>query len=250
MGSTTNALIQRFGFRKEFVRFSGSILPPKEARWCGPEFRNDAYYLRSAEWEAKRLLDRMGCNRETRILDMGCGQGRLPIGLIRVFGDMAYTGIDVHRNSIRWCKEHIERRRPAFQFRWLHLRNERYNPDGMLLVPGFQFDIPSRSMDVVYLHSVFSNMNQNDMLVYLTDFRRILVDRGKLFFTAYVEDNVPPVSINPEDYVFKSCSGPLHVVRYERTHLLSLIHQLGYAVEDFDFGTEVAGQSSLYLTRI
>ncbi|HYJ78008.1 MAG TPA: hypothetical protein VEW03_00200, partial [Longimicrobiaceae bacterium] len=67
--------------RADHRELDGSILPPPERRWCGPEFRDDAFFLRSAEAEARRLVERLGCGPRTRLLEVGCGYGRLPIGL-------------------------------------------------------------------------------------------------------------------------------------------------------------------------
>jgi len=155
----------------------------------------------------------------------------------------------VHRDSILWCKKHIEARHPTFRFHLLPVRNERYNPSGVDLTPGFQFDLPPRGFDLIYLYSVFTNMAESEMRTYLTDFRRLLAEGGRVFFTAYAEDAVPPVTINPEGYISRPCSGPLHVVRYERTHLLSLLDELGYAVEQFGHRAEVHGQSAICLTK-
>jgi hypothetical protein len=161
---------------------------------------------------------------------------------------MEYTGNDVHRDSILWCKKHIEARHPTFRFHLLPVRNERYNPRGLDLTPGFQFDLPARGFDLIHVYSVFTNMAESDMRIYLMDFRRLLAEDGQVFFTAYAEDGVPPVTINPERYISRPCSGPLHAVRYERTHLLSILEELGYAVEQFEHRVEVNGQSAICLS--
>jgi SAM-dependent methyltransferase len=246
--NTARKLLRSLQLRRDHVRFSGSILPPAGMRRC-PDLLDDACYLSSAEWQARRLRDQFRCRPETRVLDVGCGPGRLATGIIRVFGRMDYTGNDVDRDAILWCKKHIEARHPTFKFHLLPVRNERYNPRGLDLTPGFQFDLPSGAFDLIYVYSVFTNMAERDMRIYLTDFRRLLADDGQVFFTAYAEDGVPPVTINPDGYISRPCSGPLHAVRYERAHLLSLLEELGYGVEQFDHRIEVNGQSAICLTR-
>jgi SAM-dependent methyltransferase len=241
--------VRRLLPRTDYVRFAGSVLPPRDMRSCGVEFRDDAFYLSSAESLAKSVRDRFGCRPETRILDVGCGQGRLATGIIRILGAMNYIGIDVHRDSIQWCKRHIEARYPIFKFHLLPVRNERYNPRGVALTPGFRFDLPSGGFDLICLYAVFTNMSEVDMCIYLTALRHLLAHTGRVFFTAYAEDGVPPVTVNPEGYIAKRCSGPLHVVRYARSYLLSLVAQLGYAVERFDHAVEVNGQSAVCLSK-
>ena len=46
--------------RKPYVKVSGSIIAPPYRRWCGSEFKDDIFYLRSAEGEAYRLMNDLG----------------------------------------------------------------------------------------------------------------------------------------------------------------------------------------------
>jgi hypothetical protein len=86
------------------------------------------------------------------------------------------------------------------------------------------------------------------MRVYLKDFSRLLTNNGKLFFTTFVEKDVPNISINPENYRL-NCSGPLHIVRYQQDYLFSLLDACGYAVLDWTYSTEADGQSAIYLSQ-
>lgn len=234
--------------RKKYVKVSGSIIPSPDMRWCGPEFKDDNYYLQSAEFEANRLVKYFQCTQKSRILDVGCGQGRLPIGILRVLGEVDYTGIDVDKGSVEWCKRYIKRDHPSFEFKHLNLYNERYNKYGIMIDDGFHFDVSSKSVQIVYLFSVFSHTTEEDMRVYLKDFSRILDDNGRIFFTTFVEEDVPNISINPENYRLK-CSGPLHIVRYKKDYLFSILNEYGYSIQSFTYGTEADGQSAIYLTK-
>ena len=66
----------------ESVRHQGQVLPAPHLRSAGPEFKDDAYFLKSARAEATRLVDDLGLTAESRVLEIGCGAGRLPIGLL------------------------------------------------------------------------------------------------------------------------------------------------------------------------
>jgi SAM-dependent methyltransferase len=236
--------------RSDYVLYQDSILPAPDMRWCGPKFKDDQFYVRSAENEAQRLVTHFGCNRASRILDVGCGQGRLAIGLLRVIGELPYLGLDVDRRSIQWCRQHITRAHPSYRFNHLNIANERYNPSGVELRSGFRFDLDASSIDIIYLYSVFSHTSEQDMCVYLSEFARILAQDGRVFFTTWVEENVPDFAANPPNYVFNHCSGPLHVVRYERRYLFALLHRYGFAVDDFTHRTEADSQSALYLHKL
>jgi len=61
----------------DHVTFEGSVLPTPDRRRCGCEFKDNRFYIESSEREARRLVEHCACDRSTRVLDMGCGQGRL-----------------------------------------------------------------------------------------------------------------------------------------------------------------------------
>lgn len=246
--STILKTIGKFLPRKEYVELSGSIIPSPDRRWCGPEFKDDNFYIKSAEGEANRLINNFQCTQKSRILDVGCGQGRLAIGVLRVIGKIDYLGIDIDEKSINWCKQYIERNHPSFKFQCLNLYNERYHKEGTKIDDGFHFEIEPKSVDIAYLYSVFTHTTEEDMRVYLKEFLRVLDDDGKIFFTTFFEDEVPNISINPENYSLK-CSGPLHIVRYSKNYLFSIFDEIGYSIENFSHGTEVNGQSAVYLSK-
>lgn len=226
--------------------YDGSLLPPPELRFCGPAFRDDATFVESADAEARRLVG-LGATKESRILEIGCGPGRLPIGIIRVIGEVdSYVGIDISRRSIRWCTRHIQREHPSFAFHRVDAQHDRYNPDGPVMDESFTLPIPDDYFDVVYLHSVVANMIERDVRIYSHLFRKTMRPGALLFFTAFVEDDVPPSTINPDDYLIKP-SGRLHFVRYERRHLISIFEDAGFTLERFDHGAELDGQSGIYL---
>ena len=132
---------------KQYVKVPGSILAPPQSRWCGAEFKDDTFYVKSAEGEAHRLMNGLQCTNTSRVLDVGCGQGRLPIGMLRVIGEMNYLGLDVHQPSIEWCKRYIERDYPSFQFAHINVYNERYNKHGRKIERGFRFALEPESVD-------------------------------------------------------------------------------------------------------
>ena len=103
--------------RKDSILLDGSVIPIADMRFGGANFKDDKDFLETAKKEAKRLMDDCSINKENAVLDIGCGTGRLPIGLLRTIGEkIQYTGVDVSEAAIAWCKRHIEKKHPAYKF--------------------------------------------------------------------------------------------------------------------------------------
>lgn len=230
-------------------RFEGHDLPPLELRSCGARFHDDAYFVQSAVGEASRLRNVLGLGPTSRLLEVGCGAGRTAIGLLYAAYPLGtYDGIDINARAIAWCTAFISASHPQYHFWTVNAKHERWNPRGAEVTETFSLPFNSGVFDIVYLHSVFSNMIEKDVRVYTRDFQRLLARAGRVFLTAFVEEGVPPVTINPANYVME-CRGPLHIVRYERQHLLSIFTSCGFEVERFDYRAELDGQSGIYLRR-
>ena len=106
-------LTRWLGLVPDHVRFRGAVLPPARMRYCGAAFRDDATFLDSGLAEAKRLVADFGIGPATRMLEIGCGPGRLPIGLIAAQVAVGrYDGVDIDARAIRWCRQAHHREAP------------------------------------------------------------------------------------------------------------------------------------------
>jgi SAM-dependent methyltransferase len=231
------------------VRHAGVVLPARHLRLCGAEFRDDAHFLASAQREAERLRTRFALGPGSRLLDVGCGYGRLAIGVLSTIGDgVSYRGIDVSAAAIAWCRRHIQREHPSFVFTRVDVRNARYNPGGEALDGAFRLPLDDASFDVAYLYSVFSHMEAEDVRLYVRELARIIRPGGGVFLTMFVADGVDDVTINPADSEAE-WRGPLHCVRYRRGYVERLFHDSGFTIAAFSQGTETDGQSGYELRR-
>lgn len=236
-------------FMPDSVQYRGIILPAKHFRLCGLEFRDDAYYLASAEAEAERLVQAFGLTLDSRVLDVGCGMGRLPTGILSRVGEIqGYTGIDVMERAIHWCKRNIGQHHPTFNFIHVNASNQLYNPNGQSINTDFRLPLEDESVDIIYLYSVFSHMTADHVQVYLKEFRRLLVSSGGIFLTTFIEENVPNVTVNPQNYRMK-WTQPLHCVRYNKAYFESLLAAHDLIIKRFDYEKEADGQSGLYIFR-
>ena len=180
------------------------------------------------------------------LLEVGCGPGRLPIGLIdRRANLFSYAGVDVDWAAIDWCRRHIRNKR--YRFIHIDVANPRYNATG---ANHGQTRLPllDDSLNAVYLYSVFSHLLHADVQSYLLEFRRLLVPSGRVFLTAFVEHGVPDCEENPSGYI-REWRGPLHCVRYSWAFFESMLDEAGFRVDRIESGVETDGQSAFYLTR-
>jgi SAM-dependent methyltransferase len=239
------------GANADFVVHKGAKLPLPLKRFCGPEFRDNEHFLRSAEEEALRIVERCALPAGGAVLDIGCGQGRLATGLLRKAPGTAYLGIDVDRASVEWCDRHLST--PAFRFQHIDVENARYNPKGRTRVDRspFRFELVDGSIDLIYAYSVFSHMELAQIEVYLAEFKRVLKKpSGAVFLTTFVEENLPkPFEINPHGYAVP-ISGPLHVVRFDRRYWAETVAKAGLKMSSFEHGVEANGQSGIYLSHL
>ena len=232
------------------VRFKNLNLPPAHMRQCTAEFRDDAYFVESAEREVRKLVEHCGLNSESRILEIGCGSGRLPVGLISTHQSIErYVGLDVDVEAVRWCERWIAPEHATFQFVHIDVYNERYNPTGATCLDDrFRFDVADQSCDIIYLYSVFTHMEIDDVRVYMREFKRIMAPKGKAFLTAYLEENVPYVTVNPPEYR-QASQGPLHRIRFSHDFFVSQLSEQGLRMSRFDHQGEHDRQSGVYLAH-
>ena len=224
--------------RKESVEYEGLTLPAVHLRTGGHQFRENTFFVWSANQEVERLKACFNLSTASVLLDIGCGFGRLAIGLLNTLDNISYIGVDVNNKAIEWCQKHIARQYPNFRFIHLDLQNKRYNPNGKLIDIQFRLPIESETIDIVYLYSVFSHMLQNDVRHYLHELNRVLVVNGNLFFTAFSEQDVPVETVNPPGYQNIDWKADLHCVRYNHEFLLSMIEESCFFLEKFEHGDE------------
>ena len=215
----------------------------------GTEYEDDGFFLDSAISEARRVVTRLQVGADDFLVDIGCGEGRLPIGLIHESRSLRYLGLDVKRNAIAWCQEYIQQWHPAFRFEHVDVLNARYNPSGRALLPEDEIPVETGSADTVYMWGVLTNMEPDHFPPYAKEAARILRRGGRVFVTAHVEEGVPVASVNPESYTPYRCQGPLHAVRYEREYLIDTFQQVGLALTELEYHAAGNCQSELYFEK-
>jgi SAM-dependent methyltransferase len=161
------------------------LVPPRRSVFVGPgDFRAVGDELLGL------LIDQAQLRPGERVLDVGCGIGRLarPLtGYLSATG--SYAGFDVVPAGIEWCRERIESRFANFRFELADVRNATYNPDGGADPAAYRFPYPDGSFDLAAATSLFTHLTPAAAANYLRETARVLAPGGRLLATFFVLDD-------------------------------------------------------------
>lgn len=128
-----------------------------------------------------------GLEPHHRVLDVGCGIGRMAVPLTRYLTpEGSYDGFDIVPHGIAWCRRRISRRFPNFRFELAPIRNSDYNPEGALTATQYAFPYADRAFDFVFMTSVFTHMLPDEVDHYLRETARVLAPGGRCFITWFL----------------------------------------------------------------
>ena len=104
-----------------------------------------------------------------RILDFGCGCGRVLLWLRELAETSELYGVDIDERMVEWDREHIP---------WATVTLSRPMPP---------LDFPDGFFDLVYCHSVFTHVPEDMQDAWLAELRRVTRPGGNLFLTVHGE---------------------------------------------------------------
>jgi SAM-dependent methyltransferase len=161
----------------------------------------------------------------TRILDLGCGCGRVALQLIG--RDVSYAGVDVDRACIDWCRRNITTRCRRLQFQHVDARNASYNPRG----GNAGLPYPDRSFDLMLAMSVFTHLLPEDLERTLAEAGRVLAPGGVLYGSAFLfsgeEQHTISFPVQRGFYALHREDFPENAVAYEQSYFLTAMERAG-----------------------
>jgi SAM-dependent methyltransferase len=160
------------------------LMPPRRLSFVG---RGD--FERTGKEYLAHFQVLGGLQPGDRVLDMGCGIGRMAIPLMGYLDDSgSYAGFDVGRAMIRWCRREITARRPDFEFTWAPVYNQKYNPFGTISAVEFRFPYENGSFDFIFATSLFTHLVRAETEHYLRETARVLRPGGTCLLTFFALD--------------------------------------------------------------
>jgi SAM-dependent methyltransferase len=143
-------------------------------------------YTQIGEAFFQYFVDLAGLKPHERVLDVGCGTGRMARPLTGYLEGGSYDGIDIVAPSIKWCQRAYSRRHSNFHFHFADIYNKAYNPTGRHRAAEYRFPFETVSFDFVFLTSVFTHMLPTDVENYLSEVARVLKRGGRCLITYFL----------------------------------------------------------------
>lgn len=197
--------------------------------------------LRGYEASAMEVITalKLLCNLKSnhRILDIGCGSGKLAI-FLREFlaaGGGEYYGEDLHKPSIEWARRHLEN--SHVHFRHMNVKNSNYNPRGSVRPQEYVFDY-GKPFDIMVLNSVFTHMLERETESYLSQIGNLLGNDGTAYMTFFLlnewQNKLEAEGRNKIEFLHGSntCrhqykNNPYAAVAYDEAFVLRLLRKYG-----------------------
>src|SRR4030042_1046659 len=132
---------------------------------------------------ANYLIETKVIQHGNYILDVGCANGRVPMGLaVREFL-CTYEGVEIHKPCIDFCK-YAFAGYPNFNFTHLDLRSTKYWPKGKIPQYRVTYPFPNETFDSIVAISLFSHTGTYAAAERtLQEMARVLKSDGILFST-------------------------------------------------------------------
>ena len=195
----------------------------------------------------------------TQILDVGCGRLAYALATDAALRDLqiAYTGMDVDRASIRWCTRSISPRNARFSFYHADCYSASYNPGGKIAAASYRFPHADASFQLILLTSICTHVLERDLPHYIEELARLLAPGGVAYVTFFLYDTPEAVTsgsarhgiafpfvhgnsaVNRQDY-------PTNAVAYDEAFVRELVGRVGLRVIE---PTRYGVQDVLLLTR-
>ena len=218
-----------------------STLPPAEyMRLVSGEHPNLREHFESAGRRlAEQLARREMLEPGSRLLDIGCGCGRVARHLLDS-PIAAYAGFDRHPGMIEWAQSHIGDRDSRFQFQHADVESGYTGLDnnvGSVAGPEFDFPYEDGSFTGALAASVFTHLDFATTGRYLTETARVLGPGGRALADYFPGETTGPLKGSSWNFVIRADDMRL------------LIEQAGLDVLIFHPAPRIGGHSFFLLEK-
>lgn len=149
----------------------------------------DGEFYRVGEDIVERVKRQAGLNPASRVLDIGCGLGRVAWPLARELGpNGSYDGFDAMKDYITWCENGLALDPQRVRFHWFDIYNSVYNPTGTVDGERLVFPWNDGTFTLAIATSLFTHLSAEGTVNYLREIARTLEVGGRVFASFFVLD--------------------------------------------------------------
>lgn len=204
-------------------------------------------YLAVGDRMCALFKEKFGLEPHHRVLDVGCGAGRVAAGLVGYIEPPGeYQGFDTYPFGIEWCNERIASRHPHFHFQVSDVHSALYNPFAETRACDYVFPFEDGRFDLVVLKSVFTHMFPDGTMRYTSEIARVLRPGGNALITFFLlnEESRALEQASSQDSPFRSFglfhtrnpAEPLDCVGYDEPFARRMFAQAGLEVTEILYG--------------
>lgn len=229
-GETRDAQDEDFERLVEFIRNNRFLpVPPSEKNFVG-----DGDFLAVGIEFLKWFVGFGELAPQERVLDIGCGIGRMALPLTQYLRSGTYDGVDVAAEGVAWCAEHITPHYDNFRFQRLDLAHPLYNPTGTRRTKDVRLPFEDGAFDFIFLTSVLTHLTADETRAYAREVKRLLAPGGRCFMTAFMLNGparqgltegrgiLPFDGASPEAEIYAYVDNPTAAVAFDEDFLLSI----------------------------
>ena len=177
------------GVRSKLTAIEDLALPSvQRLRQSGP-FESREQFVKSSLRNFRQLLLLTSLDPSYRVLDYGCGLGRLAIPMSAYLNpEGSYVGVDVDAGAIDYLTELHPL--PNFEFRHVNIQSTMYNAGGVDLSPTLDQLGLGEGFDLSFLFSVFTHILPPDIEPLLGFLARTLKPGGEILASFFVLNEI------------------------------------------------------------
>lgn len=208
--------------------------PPPELHFVG----DGDYQAIGAEF-LERLIVNAELKPQDKILDIGCGVGRLALPLTQFLESGSYDGADPVEAGILWCKTNISSVYPNMRFHHIDCQHALYNPNGLQNTESITLPFEDSSFDIICMVSVLTHLETASIARYASEVSRLLASGGRCFATAFLINEPARASLTNTGgllafdsnengpFYYAIPDAPLAAIAYDEDYLLELFLRHG-----------------------
>ena len=180
------------------IFYNGIELPlPGEIFTGGGDFLKNGFIFKKYFIELGKL------SKNNDVLDVGSGLGRMAIPLTDFLDENnKYEGFDIVRTAVIDCQNRISSKFPNFSFQHASLENDLYSSKGKS-AQEYVFPFEKNTFDFAWATSVFTHLEPDGVMNYLSEARRVIRPGGRFLATFFLMDEESKKRSLNSQYPFK-----------------------------------------------